>query len=324
MQTPEPPSSPNSIPPSIPQPFESQPASYASQAPPQKSKVLPILLGCGCGFPILSLILLAVIGSIWGGKTGNVSNTSTNTATPASTPGAPENASLEKYLGKWQGSDGTSIWIRADGKGDYDGGNTKVSGGGVTVDENAKTLAITSFLGIGKTFKIDAPPQTKNGQAEMKLNGAVYRRIEGFTVVPDAESTPAAPSKDFDATKVPSGEEQRRLAEETIDKFDDALDERDFTKFHKYCSRLWQKQVTPRDLKAAFHGFLDKKVRVAEALNHDPVFSPAPKIDENGRLVLQGFYPTEPYKIYFQFSYVAENNAWKLSAIHIKTGDPIQ
>ena len=55
----------------------------------------------------------------------------------SSTPAPPA------YVGFWQGEDGSTITIRADGGADYKSGGTSVTGGGVTVDEGAKTLKIS-------------------------------------------------------------------------------------------------------------------------------------------------------------------------------------
>ena len=61
------------------------------------------------------------------------------------------------YVGVWQGDDGSTITIRADGGGDYKSGSTTITGGGVAVDETAKTLKIT-MASLGPSFTIDKAP----------------------------------------------------------------------------------------------------------------------------------------------------------------------
>ena len=85
----------------------------------------------------------------------------------------------QKYWGKWQGQDGTLVWIRSDGKGDYKGGNTSVTGGNVLVDEKARRLSIKFWM-FGKELRIDQPPAKKGNEIEMKLDGMLFRKIEGF------------------------------------------------------------------------------------------------------------------------------------------------
>ncbi|MGI8788384.1 MAG: hypothetical protein ACR2HG_11565, partial [Pyrinomonadaceae bacterium] len=101
------------------------------------------------------------------------------------------------YLGDWKAQDGSTISIRADGKGDYHSGNTKVDGGTVDVDEADKKLSIT-FFGIGPTLKIDSPPTGD----EMKLDGVTYRRNGGFSTA-DTKKTPTDTSNTADAPPPP-------------------------------------------------------------------------------------------------------------------------
>jgi len=42
------------------------------------------------------------------------------------------------YVGDWKGQDGSTLWIRGDGKGNYKAENTSVDGGMVEVDETKK------------------------------------------------------------------------------------------------------------------------------------------------------------------------------------------
>ena len=61
------------------------------------------------------------------------------------------------YQGNWAGSDGSTIYMNADGKAGFKLGSKSVDGGGAEIDESAKTLTISLF-GISNTWKIDQPP----------------------------------------------------------------------------------------------------------------------------------------------------------------------
>ncbi len=78
----------------------------------------------------------------------------------------------EKYVGNWQGQDGTTISIQSDGTGSFKAGSKKVTGGTAEFDDTTKTLTISLF-GISETWKIDQEP---NDNGEMKLDGVVFRR----------------------------------------------------------------------------------------------------------------------------------------------------
>ncbi len=77
-----------------------------------------------------------------------------------------------KYQGDWVGTNGTTIYMYADGKAGFKAGSKTVTGGGAEIDESAKTLTISLF-GISETWKIDEEP---NDQGEMKLGGVNFKR----------------------------------------------------------------------------------------------------------------------------------------------------
>jgi hypothetical protein len=76
-----------------------------------------------------------------------------------------------KYQGTWKGTDGTRIYMDADGRSGFNKGSKKVDGGGAEIDESAKTLTISLF-GISETWKIDKAPDGD----EMTLDGVVFTK----------------------------------------------------------------------------------------------------------------------------------------------------
>lgn len=77
-----------------------------------------------------------------------------------------------KYQGNWSGSDGSTLYMTADGKAGFKIGGKSVDGGGAEFAEDGKSFTISLF-GISNTFKIDQEP---NDAGEMKLNGVVYKK----------------------------------------------------------------------------------------------------------------------------------------------------
>lgn len=268
----------------------------------------------GCGIPVLILILLIVLASITGG-----SKSTSNKASSGSTQKNGEaitKAALPRYVGQWTGADGTLLWIRGDGKGDFNSGSSKVSGGGVTIDESDKKLAITSFFGIGKTWQLDSVPKTTDGQTEMTLNGVRYRRTTGFDTNQGDSPT------EFDEDAPPPVKEQKRLVRETLTSFDQALGTKDFTAFYNQTSKAWRNQTNPTELREAFKVFIDKKFRLKEILKTLPISIKTAQM-EDGLLVLKGTFASEPNKTHFKLRYTPEDGAWKLFSIQVKVGDPI-
>ena len=75
------------------------------------------------------------------------------------------------YQGNWVASDGSTLYMHADGKAGFKLGSKTVDGGGAELDEAAKTLRISLF-GISHTWKIDQPP---SGNV-MVLGGTRYTK----------------------------------------------------------------------------------------------------------------------------------------------------
>lgn len=77
----------------------------------------------------------------------------------------------QAFQGNWVGSDGSTIYMHADGKAGFKVGSKEVTGGGAEIDESAKTLTISLF-GISNTWKIEQAPSGDT----MVLSGTRYTR----------------------------------------------------------------------------------------------------------------------------------------------------
>ncbi|HMS42108.1 MAG TPA: hypothetical protein PKE69_17885 [Pyrinomonadaceae bacterium] len=76
-----------------------------------------------------------------------------------------------KYQGNWTGSDGSTVYMTADGKAGFKVGNKSVDGGGAEFSGDGKSFTISLF-GISHEFKVDREPEGN----EMTLNGVVYQK----------------------------------------------------------------------------------------------------------------------------------------------------
>ncbi len=97
-----------------------------------------------------------------------------------------------------------------------------------------------------------------------------------------------------------------------------AINARDFSSFYAKLSKLWQSQTTADDLYKAFKSFSDQNVDLTVLEGMDPVFDQPPKIDDNGMLILEGYYPTQPSVTYFDLKYLYEHPGWKLAGVHVQ------
>jgi len=226
------------------------------------------------------------------------------------------------YFGDWTGTDGSTLSIRADGKGDYRSGNTKVDGGSVEVDEAAKELSVT-FIGIGPTLKIDSSPSGD----EMKLGGVVYRRKGEFSTL--TESNKSVPTKSVSTSEskddAPPDGEVEDLVKGTMQDFTDAVEREDFTDFLNSTSKDFQASYKADQLKDSFASFITQKDKVLPILNsigeNSAEFSSPPRVrTEKGFkiLVAEGKFPTSPNTTKFETEYEWEKGNWKILKIKVR------
>lgn len=231
------------------------------------------------------------------------------------------------YHGSWSTNDGTTLKITSDGIGDYKSGGTSVQGAAAELDETGKILKL-SFLGMAvKEFKIDQEP--KNGA--MKLDGVLYYTDEGrkgATTDNPSDDPAGDPAQGQGAPNMPSDVSRDELVQETMLRFNEAVQSEDFSNFlDEYCSAAYREKFTAADLKKKFTTFINEKDPIDEVFSSisemDPAYSPAPKIVDSGNvkvLTLSGTFSTFPSPTKFELDYEPEGNTWKVRGVNIKIG----
>ena len=64
---------------------------------------------------------------------------------------------------------------------------------------------------------------------------------------------------------------------------------------------------------------------LAQAQNKVPserALEAVPKVDDDGKLLVKGHFPTEPLQVYFNLEFIPSDGEWKLIGINVKVGDP--
>lgn len=283
-----------------------------SPPPPQARRGPNKLLLFGCGFPVLAVVGFIVLALVSGDSPPSKGGAASNSQSGGG--GVSGSSIPARYLGQWTAQDGTTLPIRADGQGDFNGGNFKVEGGGITVDEPGKKLKISSFLGMGREWTLDTAPSDAGG--DMKLSGVVFRRTGGFN--PGSSSGEASSSTtggaSFSPDQVPAN--VQALAIETTSEFRDGVRAKDLSTFYGSTAQMWQKQTSEADFKKAFAPLTQGELVLPDWGQAKPVLSPAPRIDEEKVLRVEGYYPTKPIRANFRLRYVPEDGAWKLLGIN--------
>jgi hypothetical protein len=118
---------------------------------------------------------------------------------------------------------------------------------------------------------------------------------------------------------MPADKELKTLVFDSLFAFNQAVQKKDFTQFHK--ERLaspFRQQFPLEKFTAAFQVFIDKGYDISNIAKSEPIFDSPPAIESDGLLIIKGQYPTRPNKVTFKLSYLQEGSAWKLMGINVQ------
>ena len=119
----------------------------------------------------------------------------------------------------------------------------------------------------------------------------------------------------------PPKEELERMAAEALLSFNQAVHARDFTAFYRQLSEVWKKETTPQRLQTSFQEFLDKNVDIGPIKDVKPQLASLAVVNDRGKLMVAGHYPTQPSQVRFKLEYANERSCWKLTGIAVSVGE---
>ena len=122
--------------------------------------------------------------------------------------------------------------------------------------------------------------------------------------------------------KVPSERALEALVKATLLSFNDAAVTGNYAVFHAKLSKPFREQYPPERLERTFRDFSKKHVDFDIVAALKPGYDPAPRVDDNGRLLVKGWFPTEPMRVYFNLEFIPSDGEWKLIAINVKIDSP--
>jgi len=122
--------------------------------------------------------------------------------------------------------------------------------------------------------------------------------------------------------KVPSERALEALVKTTLLTFNDANVTGNYTVFHAKIARPFREQFSVERLERTFRDFSKKHVDVDIVAALKPTYDPAPKVDGDGKLLVKGYFPTEPLRVYFNLEFIPSDAEWKLISINVKVDDP--
>ena len=119
--------------------------------------------------------------------------------------------------------------------------------------------------------------------------------------------------------KVPGERVLEALVKATLLSFNDANVTGNYTVFHAKLSKPFRQQFTPERLQETFKDFASKDIDFDIIAAYKPVYEPQPRVDDAGKLLVKGWFPTEPVRVVYDLEFIPSDGEWKLISINVKT-----
>ena len=122
--------------------------------------------------------------------------------------------------------------------------------------------------------------------------------------------------------KVPSERALEALVKATLLTFNDANVTGNYEVFHAKLAKPFREQFSVERLARRFEEFNKNHIDFDIVAALKPAYDPAPTVDDDGRLLVKGHFPTEPRQVYFDLKFIPSDGEWKLIGINVKIDDP--
>ena len=142
----------------------------------------------------------------------------------------------------------------------------------------------------------------------------IARRVGAFVLLVLLTMPAAAQNK------VPPARPLEALVKGSLMSLNDANLTGDYRVFHARLSEPFRKQYTPDRLNATFKEFQEKNVDIDIVTAMTPTYDQPPYVDTEGKLIVRGFFPTEPSRVSFEMDFVSGEGEWKLIRINVRVG----
>jgi len=119
--------------------------------------------------------------------------------------------------------------------------------------------------------------------------------------------------------KVPPDRALEALVKATLLTFNDANVTGNYDIFHARAAKPFRDQFTPEKLKATFSEFNKKNIDFDIIAAMTPVYVPKATVDGDGKLIVKGYFPTEPSRLNFELEFIPSDAQWKMIRIYVKT-----
>lgn len=120
--------------------------------------------------------------------------------------------------------------------------------------------------------------------------------------------------------KVPAARPLEALVKSSLMTFNDANVTGNYTVLHAKISKPFAQKFPPEKLKEAFKEFHEKNIDIDVVSAMTPVYDEPPRVDDDGKLLLRGYFATEPARVKFEMDFIPSDAEWKLISLHVVVG----
>lgn len=121
----------------------------------------------------------------------------------------------------------------------------------------------------------------------------------------------------FAQNKVPNERTLETLVKSSLVSFNDAVVTGNFAVLHARLAKPLRDKYSPEQLAKIFKEFAEKHAEFYVITTYKPTYDPPPSIDEDGKLLVKGIFPTEPSKVAFDLKYIPSDGGWRLLGINV-------
>jgi hypothetical protein len=117
--------------------------------------------------------------------------------------------------------------------------------------------------------------------------------------------------------KVPSERSLEALVKSSLLSLNDANVTGNYSVLHAKLSKPFRDQFSAERLKETFREFADKHVDYDIIAAYKPVYGKLPVVDDDGKLLVEGYFPTEPKRLNFKLDFIPSDGEWKLIRVKV-------
>ena len=129
-----------------------------------------------------------------------------------------------------------------------------------------------------------------------------------------------APVPTIAQSSLPAARPLEAMVKSSLMSFNDANLTGNYEVFHARLSKPFRQLFSPRDLQKAFKEFADKSIDLDIVAALTPVYAEPPSVDPAGKLLLKGYFATEPTRVNFDMAFIPSEGEWRLLRIHVHVG----